>query len=81
MPDPADPPSDRHYARICYDHRRHSTSSCRTLWIGGNTLWGIGIIVGRTRTYRVTQQESLRPPIVEGPSVFNAGGPEAGGPG
>jgi hypothetical protein len=43
-----------------------------TLWIGGNTLWGIGIIVGRTRTYRVTQQESLGPPIVEGPSVFNA---------
>jgi hypothetical protein len=36
-----------------------------TLWIGGNTLWGIGIIVGRTRTYRVTQEESSRPPIVE----------------
>ena len=35
----------------------------------------------RTRTYRVIQQESLRPPIVEGPSVSNAGGPEAGGSG
>lgn len=29
-----------------------------TLWIGGNVLWGIGIIVGRARTYRVTREES-----------------------
>lgn len=36
-------------------------ASLGTLWIAGNVLWGIGVIVGRKRTYVVTRDIQPRP--------------------